>query len=140
MTYWPTAATSDVAPGRMPASSSDTPRAVATARIPASAAGQSRRVVVAVGRVGAEVFVAVLTEPSSPFDVTFACRGSRVGGGARLARPGAPVAPLDGDRHLVGAREQLVGEDRLDRAGGDDAPVCEQQGVAEPGRDLLDVM
>ena len=50
MTTWPTAATSEVAPGRRPASSSETPSADATARIPASAAGQSRRAVVAVGR------------------------------------------------------------------------------------------
>ncbi len=76
MTTWPTAATRDVAPGRNPASSSETPSAVATATIPATAAGQSRWVLADVRVVLVEVPVTVLTGTSSRFGVTFACRGA----------------------------------------------------------------
>ena len=92
MTTWPTAATSDVAPGRSPASSSETPSAVATATIPASAAGQSR----SGGRGGRqgradEVPVAVLTGASSPLRCDI--RMSRVIASDPLVRLARSCAP-----------------------------------------------
>src|SRR5829696_8152422 len=134
-TTWPTAATSDVAPGSTPASSSETPNAVITAVVPASAAGQSRAVAEEVGSMAADaVSVVVVTRSSSPFDMTVACRPSR------FPRRGPSIPPLDDDRHLIRAGQDRVGEDGLERPRSDGDATCENEGVAETRWDLLDVM
>ena len=94
-----------------------------------------------VGAAG-EVACVVLTSASSPFDVTFACRGvsgsvdGRAASGPRRARRGA--------RPSIGSpkaqAEDVVGHDLGQRPGGDRAAVGQHERVGEPGRDLLDVM
>ena len=126
----------------VPASSSETPSAVATATIPATAAGQSRWVR---GRTSGSCWSrsrwSVLTGASSRFGVTFACRGSSAPVlAARHARPGPPVAPLHGDRQVEGAAQDLVAQDGLRAARPRRRPHRPAPGRAEARRDLLDVM
>ena len=90
MTTWPTDATSEVAPDNSPASSSETPSAVAVATTPATAAGQSWPAWRVDTRAAGDALDGVLTAASWAFDVTFACRASAVPLVARVhARPGA---------------------------------------------------
>ena len=76
ITTWPTAATSDVAPGRIPAISSDSPRAARVATAPAMPARASGWIA---SEPGVVVVVAVLVEvvicASCIVTVTFACQG-----------------------------------------------------------------
>ena len=102
MTTWPTAATSEVAPGNSAAINSDTPRATAAAATPAAAAS-TRDVVERAETAGPSVDAEVLTASWCTGLVTFACRAPpRSPVASHPGRPPAVVA-LDGERH----RERL---------------------------------
>src|SRR6478609_890754 len=132
MMTWPTAATSEVAPGSTPASSSETPSATAVATSPATGARQSRPEETDAGRAGArEDRAVVLTRPSSAVGVTFACRHPG---------PRSTVAAIDLDGQAEGPAHDVGGDHVRQRTGRDRDPVGHHQGVREAGRDLLDVM
>src|SRR5438552_580496 len=141
MTTWPTDATSDVAPDSNPASSSETPSAVAVATTPATAAGQSRPAWRVVARAARDVVDEVLTAASWAFDMTFACRGSAVPFVAVVhAGPDASRASLDDDRQAECPAEDVGAQDVVERAGRDELPIGQHERVREPGRDLLDMV
>ncbi len=143
MTTWPTAATSDVAPGQEPGQQLGDAERGRDGHDP-----RDRGRPVAIGcvadvRVGlVEVPVAVLTGASSR--VRCDIRVSRVSGSALVARrhprPGPPIAPLDGDRQPERAAQDVVAQDGLQRTGRDRDPSASTSAWREPGRDLLDVM
>src|SRR6476646_5708716 len=141
MTTWPTDATSDVAPDNSPASSSETPSAVAVATIPATGAGASRSAWVAYPRAAGDALEEVLTAASWAFDVTFACRASAVPLATRVhARPGPSRASLDDDRQPERPAEDVGAQDVVKRTGRHGLPVGQHERVRKPGWDLLDVV
>ena len=84
MTTWPTAATSEVAPGRSPGQQlGDAERGGDGDDRPPPRPASRDGCVADVRVVLVEVPVAVLTGASSRFGVTFACRGSSARGGRR---------------------------------------------------------
>ena len=142
MTTWPTAATSDVAPGSSPASSSETPSAAAVATTPATAAGQSRPAW-RVGRRGRLRDAFDGGAHGCIIGVRCDIRVSRVSGSASSLRPSAPRPVRRAARRRSAGRmpgSGLVAQDVVERPGRDDLPVGQHERVREPGRDLLDVV
>ena len=145
MTACPTAATSDVAPGRTPASSSEMPSAAAVATTPAIAAVPSTRLAARAGcGPSRDVRAALLTEPSSRLGVTFACRRSARGLPRRRAASSGPTPGHRAVRSGSAARRRGSGPRRTGPSSSGPAattwPAAEHERVAEPGRDLLDVV
>ena len=128
-----------VAPGRSPASSSETPSAAAVAATPATAsrhgAARVRGAVAWIGRRRAHG--RIIAER-----VTVACRARRGQSASAEARP-APVRPSRRSTTIGSPNawlEASLAQDVVERAGGHDPAVGEHERVVEPGRDLLDVV
>src|SRR3954452_24559570 len=132
MMTWPTAATSEVAPGSTPARSSETPSATAVATSPEMAARTSGPGETdTVGAGAREDLAVVLTCPSSAVGVTFACR-----------HPGPHPAVVSShlDRQTEGAAEDVAPDHVSQRTCCDCGAIGEDHGVGETWRDLLDMM
>ena len=129
MTTWPTAATSDVAPGRRPAMSSDTPEGDGGG----DRAGQRRAAAGHAWRTGLDMEGRARRRGHRgawcPVSMTFACHASvrRARAVHRPSRDSTARSQTEGRGQQVGA------EDLVDRPGAGDRAVAQHEDVIEAG-------
>ena len=148
MTTWPTDATSDVAPGSRPASSSETPSAVAVATIPAMAALviATQRGLGRPGRVGRVAVVVTVTGASSclgadirtttahRFAGRVAASAPDMRAHARPSRRSTVIGTPNARLRTSSRRTVSIGPAATAR------PSARTSACEKPGRDLLDVV